>query len=82
MLAVAALTVFVLHPGARQVVWYAGLLPGSIVGVMLSPAVQSFTPRAQWVVYRFSLIVFSFLWWVIALVVVKIVRALRPARKA
>jgi hypothetical protein len=85
MLAVAALTVFVIHPGARQeqVVWYAGLLPGSIVGVMLSPTVPSFMPRAQWVVYQFSLIVFSFLWyWVIALVVVKIVRALRLARKA
>jgi hypothetical protein len=84
MLAVAALTVFFIHPGTRpeQVVWYAGLLPGSIVGAMLSSTVESSVPRAQWIVYQLSLIVFSFLWyWVIAFVVVKIVRALRLARK-
>jgi uncharacterized membrane protein YfcA len=84
MLAVAALTVFFIHPGTQQeqVVWYAGLLPGSIVGAMLSSTVQSSVPWAQRIVYQLSLIVFSFLWyWVIAFVVVKIVRGLRLARK-
>lgn len=79
-LGIAALTVWVFHPG--QVGWYAGLLPGSIVGTLLAGAIETYLPRAQAIVYLLSLVVFSFLWYlVIAFLVVKIVRAFALARK-
>ncbi len=81
-LAIAALTVFVIHPSSSggQIGWYTGLLPGSIMGAILAGAVQNYLPRVQSTVYLLSLIAFSFLWYfAIAFVVVKIVRAL--ARK-
>jgi hypothetical protein len=71
--------VFVIHPG--QIGWYAGLLRGSIVGTPLAGAVQMYLPGAQSIVYLFSMVVFSFLWYlVIAFLAVKIVRALALAK--
>lgn len=84
LLGIAALVVFVIHPGASQgqVGWYAALLPGSIVGAMPVSVVQNHMPQAQSIVYLLSLVVFSFLWYLaMALVVTKIVRAFVLARK-
>jgi len=81
MLGAALLIVFGLHPGGSQaqVGWYAGLLPGSIVGAMLT----GIAPQAQRSVYLSSLAIFSFLWYfVIAYVVVRLVRGLARPRKA
>jgi len=84
LLGIALLIVFVIHPGASngQVGWYMGLLPGSIVGAILTGAVESYLPRAQSIVYLLSLLVASFLWYVaIAFVIVKVVRATGLRRK-
>lgn len=84
LLGAAAVVVFVLHPGGAQgqTGWYAGLLPGSIVGAMLVGVVQDLMPHAQRTAYLCFLTVFSFLWYfVIAYIVIKIGRLAAGAKK-
>lgn len=83
LLGAAALVVFVLHPGGSQVGWYAGLLPGSIVAALLGSLVEGVLPHAQQIAYIGLTLVFSFLWYfIIAYIVVKVVRAAGEAKKA
>jgi hypothetical protein len=85
LLGLAALLVFVVHPGgpSAQVGWYAGLLPGSIVAALLGSLVEGLLPHGQRIAYIGLTLVFSFLWYfIIAFIVVKVVRAAGQAKKA
>lgn len=85
LLGAAAFTVFMLHPGGAQAQagWYAGLLPGSIVAAMFTGVIQDVMPHAQRAGFMALLLVFSFLWYfVIAYIVIKVVRLAAGARKA
>lgn len=85
LLGAAALLVFLAHPGGSpvQVGWYTGLLPGSVVAALLGGFVQDLFPHAQRIAYFSLMLVISFLWYfVIAYIVLKIVRAASQAKKA
>lgn len=84
LLGLAALIVFVVHPGGaqRQVAWYGGLLPGSFAGVLLLSYIQDYIPHAQRVAYLGMTMLFSFLWYLlIAYVVIKLGRLVAGAKK-
>jgi len=83
LLAAAAIVVFVLHPGGSQVGWYAGLLPGSIVAALLGDFVQNLAPHFQRTIYMAETLAISFLcYFLVAFIVIKIVRAAASPRKA
>ena len=85
LLGAAAVLVFVIHPGGShgQVGWYAGLLPGSVVATFLMDFVQDLVPQAQRLAYLALTLVFSFLWYfLLAYIVIKVVRAAAGAKKA
>jgi len=85
LLGMAALLVFVVHAGgpSAQVGWYAGLLPGLVVAALLGIVVEGLFPHGQWIAYIGLTLVFSFLWYfIIAYIVLKVVRAAGQAKKA
>jgi hypothetical protein len=78
LLGIAALVVFVIHPGGfeGQGIWYLLLLPGSLPALVLSDQVYKFAPSVEPVINWVLIISFNFGWyWGISYAFIKIFRA-------
>ena len=78
LIAVAALILFVIHPGGfeGQIAWFFGLMPGAFVAAILGDHLHKMNPLLDTILHWPCLLGVSFLWYLaLSLVALKIYRS-------